>query len=88
MGQTVTPTYRVEYHDQTGKRICTWHGRATIQRLADWIHAGIESHKVGGCNLHISEMLGFIPVPHKAVIVRQSTGEVVVSWKAPMFMVI
>lgn len=88
MGRSYTPAYRVEYSDQGGKHQTAWSGPTTIERLALWIQAGIDSMKVGGCNEHVSKSLGYLPVPHKARIIRQATGETVATWKAPAFMAI
>lgn len=88
MGRTVTPTYRMEYWDQGGHHQQAWSGRPTNANLAKYIRAHIKSLKKGGVNYHVSLALKYIPVPHKARIVRQKTGDVVATWKAPSFMVI
>ena len=65
-----------------------WHGRATAERLEKYIADFIDSLKVGGCNYHISKQVGWMPIPSKAEIINQKTGEVVAVWNAPKFMVI
>ena len=88
MGKTITPTYRLEMWDNGHKSQMAWSGRPSNKALAKWIQRYIKSLQKGGVNYHISLGKGYIPVPHKARIVRQKTGEVVSTWTAPKFMAI
>ena len=98
MGRTRTPAYRVEVGPARGNGrtvVSTpscWFvnekGRPTAANLEAYVHAYIDSCKVGGCNEHLSQAYGFIPVPSFARIVDQRTGGVVAEWKAPAFLVI
>lgn len=95
MGRTNTPTYRVEMEERrTGSSNpaitrmawdCRSKGRPTDPNLERYVLAHVDSLKAGGVNVHLSESLGFMPIPHSARIVRQSTGRVVASWEAAMF---
>jgi len=62
-------------------------GPTTAKRLAAWIAEYIASLKIG-VNQHISLKAGYIPVPHRAAIINQRTGETVATWTAPAFMAI
>ena len=92
----MTPTYRLEFSESGGsleKGIYmrshrqAWRGRATPKRLQEWVFAYARSLQVGGVNAHISTMLGYVPFPASARIVRQRTGEIVATWKAGLFQV-
>ena len=91
MGRSYMPTYRLEFweHPQGAKHQQAWSKgcKATDYTLEEWIHSYAHSLESGGVNSHISTALGYIPYPCKASVVRQSTGEIVASWKAGMFQV-
>ena len=97
MGRIVTPTYRVEVVERRTASSnpavtrmawdCRSKGRPTDANLERYVLAYADSLKSGGVNVHLSESLGFMPIPHSARIVRQSTGQVVASWQAAMFQV-
>jgi hypothetical protein len=93
MGKSITPTYRIEIQDQCHRHErnaikMAWNaGQATDANLKTYVLAYARSHERGGTNAHISAMLGYIPYPHAARVVRQRTGEVVATWKAGMFQV-
>lgn len=90
MGKVTTPIYRLLLYDQTLRvpHILAWHGRATYAKLERYIYDYVNSLKPGGVNYHISKMYGFMPVPHRAVIIHQKSNTAVVEWKAPTFMAI
>jgi len=83
MGRSRTTKYRIE---MDGSHFC-WHGRANDKALEKYVFDYADSLKLGGVNEHISKSLGYIPFPHKARIVDQSTGEVKAEWEAGMFQV-
>lgn len=91
MGRTITPSYRVELMEHRvgsfGPAVnrMGWDGRPTVANLERYVFAYVDSLKAGGVNAHISESLGYIPIPHSARIVRQKTGRIVASWQAAMF---
>lgn len=96
MGKSITPTYRIEIQDQTHRQErnapkMAWRskdaGCANDANLKAYILAYAKSQEKGGTNEHISTILGDIPYPHAARIVRQRTGEVVATWQAGMFQV-
>jgi hypothetical protein len=88
MGKTTTPKYRLVLTDQAGSHVMIWRGRATDKRLERWVNDYTASLHNGGVNAHISKALGYIPVPSKARIERNTTGgQTVASWNAPMFWV-
>lgn len=88
MGKSHTPTYRVEYVDQTGTHYAIWTGRATEARLAAWRRRHNDSVQPGGVNWHLSLALGIVPHISYARIVRQSTREVVAEVTMPSFEVV
>ncbi len=93
MGRTITPTYRLEMEEQRAGSTSpamtrmAWKGRPTDANLERYVFAYVDSLKSGGVNVHLSESLGYMPIPHAARVVRQSTGQVVASWEAAMFQV-
>ncbi|MFA5049293.1 MAG: hypothetical protein WC516_09780 [Patescibacteria group bacterium] len=89
MGKSITPKYRIEI-DYNDHRVwnCKEYGKPTEKNLIRYIELYIQSLKIGGCNEHISKMLGYMPIPNKAKIINQFTGDIVASWNAPMFMLI
>jgi hypothetical protein len=86
MGKSYTPTFRAEYRDQTGVwNTISWDGKASDTR-AELKRRGLnESFKPGQVNAHVSEALGFIPHIVELRVIRQRTGRVEASAKAPMF---
>jgi hypothetical protein len=90
MGKSITPAYRIEMTERrTMLTPMSWrseYGKPTAENLEKYVRKYIDSLKIGGTNQHVSLSLGYIPVPDSARIVRQKTGEVVATWKAPMFM--
>ena len=88
MGKTVTPTYRLEIYERARRSSMAWSGKPSQAALAKYIRRYIKSLQKGGVNYHISLSLGHIPIPTKARIVRQKTGDVVTTWVAPSFMAI
>jgi hypothetical protein len=100
MGRIITPKYRLEikpvpkpgrdgFYEFTAQ---AWEvktkGKPTAANIEKYIRAFVESQKIGGCNEHLARSAGFIQVPNCARIVRQSDGQVVAEWRAPMFMAI
>lgn len=92
MGTTRIPKYRLVLYESSvehGSSTMSWNKRKpTVKQLGNHIRHLIDSYKTGGCNEHISNALGYMPIPNKARIVEQATNRVVVEWVAPMFMVI
>lgn len=86
MGKTITPTYRLEMYERGHRSSMAWRGKPSNKALAKWIHKYIQSLKVGGVNQHLSLSKGYMPIPNRAHILRQRTGEVVAFWQAPKFM--
>jgi len=84
---TTTPTHRLELVEHGQQLTMAWKGRVSDARLQQWIEDYIDSLKIGGCNAHISLKLGYIPIPDKAQIVHQNSGDIVATWTAPAFMV-
>lgn len=87
MGKSITPKYRLEIYDNSGRHSQSWNGRASEKRLNDYILTYGKSLESGGVNFHLSKSLGFIPYPNKAEIIEQRSGQVVTRWNAPMFMI-
>jgi hypothetical protein len=96
MGRSITPTFRVEYHDNPFAKVdlnvrhsFSWntkaYGRPTNANLEKWRTAMNKSYAAGGVNEHVSEMLGYAVSISAAQIVRQASGEVVATYTAPMF---
>lgn len=86
MGKSVTPKYRLRVFDRNSSWIVSWQGKPTDKRLAEYIETYTASLKTGGANQHISQSLGFIPVPYKAQIERNTReGQIVATWQAPAF---
>lgn len=97
MGKTRQCKYRVEqkvYYPskEIGETGTLEHQQWGLDRLpkmqfVDYLRDVAESCKEGGVNEHIGKMLGFIPYPTAAKIVRQSDGKVMREWKAATFQV-
>lgn len=97
MGRSVKVTYVIKEHVRHPDGTVRVTTRAVsdgrrfrgdkVSALEKDVRAMVESYKVGGVNDHIPSMYGFVPVPFKAELVNQKTGQVYV-WCAPTFMVI
>ena len=91
MGKSVPYTFRVEVTDTRGVQRMGWdtkrNGRPTAKSLERWSMSYGKSFEAGEVNAHVSNMLGFIPYPTAARVIRQEMGEVVAEWKAGMFQV-
>lgn len=89
MGRTTTPKYVVDVFTRNlkgtvRKDTMSWSGK--ISTLEAWVIKYGKSFEAGNVNAHISESCGFIPYPNRAEIRHNCTnGNVVASWKAPMF---
>ena len=87
MGKSVTPTFRIEVKDNVSPHRwipLTWRGRASARKLLDWVHNYNRSHRLSGCNFHITEAYrksgnlkpDEIVFVTEARIIRQATGEI------------
>lgn len=89
MGRSVTPTFVVNYRDQTGAHWAVWNtklnGKPTPENLERWRVGMNDSMKIGGVNEHVSRTLGFLPHISKATIHNQKSGCDVATVKAPLF---
>lgn len=94
MGKSYTPTFRVEYRDNTNAQIlsfnpmawdCKMDGRPTVANLEKWRQGYNKSFNPGGVNFHVSKEIGVIIHISNAKLIRQSTGEVVAETAMPMF---
>ena len=96
MGRSITPTFRVEFHDNPFAAVdlgvrnsFCWNtksfGRPTAANLAAWREKMNASYAAGGVNEHVSEGRGYVIRISAARVVRQSTGAVVAEFTAPMF---
>ncbi len=99
MGKSYTPAFRIEVDDvrrpdgsgyihSTGAAWRREYGRPTSKNLGEYMRRLNDSLKPGGVNAHISRSYGFMPFHSSARIVRQSTGETVAAWEAPLFSVV
>ena len=94
MGRTTIPTYYAQVKDNTGPNLhhmvwdCKRHGRPTAKNAERYRVSLNESFKLGGVNDHISKGYGFLVHTSEVRVVRNRTGEVVASAKAPMFEVV
>jgi hypothetical protein len=89
MGKTVTPKFVVVLDGKNAESM-TWDSKSAGQpnaaNLEKFVMVFAKSLEAGGCNVHISEALGYIPYPRTAVIKHNYPGgAVVASWKAGMF---
>lgn len=87
MGRSFTPTYRIEYTAKNfgGSSAVGWqkhYGRASAKNLARYCELTNESFLAGGCNAHVSEMLGCNAKITGARLVHQFSGDVVATWTA------
>lgn len=98
MGRTITPTYRVEYRDQSG-----WHkqgyadrnGKCVLRKAPtdadaeEFRKAMNRSFNIGGSNYHVSEAAGKILHVSEVVIRKNDMdGRMVAHAKMPMFEVV
>lgn len=88
MGKSYTPTYRVEYRDQTGWNTVLWKGKASAKALEAWRVQMNESLRPGGVNDQIGKALGFTPHVSHAKLIHQASRQVVAEAKMPMFEVV
>lgn len=96
MGKSITPTYVIDMHSRkptghTQTDTIIWDtktmGRANAENLERWILVYGKSFGPGGVNFHVSESLGYLPYPNRAVLRRQPFGGDVAVWTAPPFFV-
>lgn len=92
MGRSYTPTYRVETKEnpRTAHISTTcWnvksYGRPTQANVDKWRDAMNASFQPGGVNDHCNLPGGEVRHVRMARVVRQSSGEVVMTSNAPMF---
>lgn len=91
MGRIVTPKYRVDYWDNSGKHSGAWivsdDGKPNDSNLEKWVMSLVRSYSAGGVNSHISASLGYVPFVTMARIVNQKSENVITIWHAAMFQV-
>lgn len=83
------PVYVLEYTTD-GEWQNVWldlFGEPNQENLMTALQSIVNSYKPGNCNAHISKSLGHIPFPTNAKVIDMKTGEIVVTWNAPMFQV-
>ena len=90
MGRSYTPTYRVEVTVNNGKLDlygwdCKCHGRPTNSNAEKYRRKLNESFGPKGVNWHISKSCGVVVHVSSVRVIRQSTGAVVATAKAPLF---
>lgn len=91
MGRSTTPAYRYEMVTTGGSQTPgAWyvgrrcgHGSPTNVNLTKYVKAFEESTKQGGVNAHLGTTVVF-----SAKIIRQSTQEVVATYRGPSFVVV
>ena len=93
MGKSYTPTFRVEYRDNTRKNghmtwDCKRDGRPTVANLEKWRQGYNESFNPGGVNFGVSQAVGVVIHIVSAKLIRQATGETVAETTMPMFEVV
>ena len=95
MGRTSTPTYRVEFKDNTSGHYwnqqswdCRQDGTPTEANLEQWRIRYNASFQSDGINFHCSKSLGKVIHISEARLVRQATGQIVVATRMPMFEVV
>lgn len=97
MGRSYTPTFRVEYYDNTMHPLATprtlmydykRHGKPTAARAEDMRQMLNKSFAPGGVNFHASQAAGVVIHVTRLKIVRQSCTTVVAEARAPMFEVV
>jgi hypothetical protein len=89
MGRSYTPKYAIQLDTQASM---AWdvkaHGTPNAANLQRYVMAYAKSLEVGGVNAHISQALGYVPYPRRAVIrYNKPGGAVVAEWRAAMFQV-
>lgn len=92
MGRTITPTYRVEFKDNTSGKYWnsqSWeskaYGQPTDTNLESWRQRYNKSFGIEGVNFHCSRSVGFIIHIHTARLIRQATGEIIATTTMPAF---
>lgn len=90
MGRSRTSKYALEMQGSTSR---CWFvkedGAPTAANLEKYVRSFINSLKVGGVNAHISQAFGYMPIPNWArIVLNDGSRQVVVEWKAPVFMAI
>lgn len=93
MGKSVTPKYRAQYYDQSGKHMIDWcckrNGRPTEANAEKLRQSLNKSFGPDGVNYHVSKAAGYIIHVHKVDIERNTLyGEIVATAKAPLFEVL
>lgn len=92
MGKTTTPKFRIELQTPAGfdkfAYMVKESGAATVENAKKFRDGMNASFKKGGSNYHITEQSGVITHYCNARIINQSTGQIVVACKAPMFEVV
>ncbi len=99
MGKSITPMYQIRVKEfnftlrKMETRTLAWdgkrYGKPTDAKVQAWTEAYIASLKVGGVNAHISDALGYIPVPNQVTVVTNDRYKVpMAKWNAPAFMAI
>jgi hypothetical protein len=90
MAESITPKYRVEYWDQTGKHVCAWNeGVPSDAKARNWRWEMNLSFQPSGVNGHVVGCPGgFTLHVNRVHVVRQSDGEIVASARMPMFEVL
>lgn len=73
--------YRLELRDPKGLTTQPWKGKASMERLSDWLDAYLKSFELGGENHYKVMARGYKPVILNAKIVTEQTGKVVVEWQ-------
>jgi len=101
MGKVITPTYRIITYTYmpntraTMKTHCAWdvrsgpnregHGKPSEKNIERYVRDFAKSLEVGHVNYGLSKMFGFMPIPNRAEIIHQKSGEVVATWEQPSF---
>ena len=93
MGRSVTPKYAVEVQGCTS---AAWrvkeqygipgYGSPTAENLAKYVKAYIESLQPGGVNQHVSNALGYVPIPtHARIVLNDGSRTVLAEWEKVMW---
>lgn len=91
MGRIVTPTYRVEYRDNSQPQWkpmiwdCKLYGRPTMANLEAWRQGYNRSFGPDGHNWHVSQAVGYVIHINRARIIRQKSGEIMAAVTMPLF---
>ena len=89
MGKSKIVKYVVAVYENPNQLIpnrIVYDGKPNKNGLDNWVDAYVQSLKSGGVNYHITESLGYIPIPCYAELIDQVHNSVVASRTAPMFM--